>query len=127
MVLGPVLQHIVPMTKKGGWEFVHFDVLNPTTQDFGLNKMIRSRISPITAPMSAATLVTTCRHRVKHDPFYVNWQVLQHIVLLSPKSCIFEFSTSKCTNFHPLFFRHWNNMLETYAWLVVGGSCLLTQ
>ena len=66
------------------------------------------------------------RHRVKCDLFDANWQSL-YIFLLSQNSCIFEFSKSKRTNFHPPFFRHQNNMLEIYAWPVVGGSCLLTK
>ena len=39
-VLGPVLQHIVSMPKRGGWKFVHFYVLNSNMQEFGLNKTI---------------------------------------------------------------------------------------
>ena len=37
---GIYLQHIVPMTKRGEWKLVHFDVLNPKMQEFGLNKTI---------------------------------------------------------------------------------------
>ena len=51
-----VLQHIVSMQKKGGWKLVHFNVLNPKMQEFGLNKTICLRVSPFSGPRSTATL-----------------------------------------------------------------------
>ena len=50
--------------------------------------------------------------RGKCDLFDANWQILQHMVLLRMDSCIFEFSTSKCSESCPPFVRHGNDMLE---------------
>ena len=35
-------------------------------------------------------------------------EILRHAVSLSPNSCIFGFSTLKCTNLHPPLFSAWN-------------------
>ena len=43
--------------------------------------------------------------------FYVNWKILQHIIFLSPNSCIFEFQHIKMHKFPSPFFRH-----ETMCW-----------
>ena len=37
---GVYLLHVVPMPTNWKWKFAHFDVLNPKTQEFGLNKTI---------------------------------------------------------------------------------------
>ena len=56
-MLGPVLQHIVSMPKKGGWKFVSFNMLNSKMQEFGLNDTVCLRTSQFSGPRSTATLL----------------------------------------------------------------------
>ena len=68
--------------------------------------------APCDNTLYVCTVCQQCESRA--DPGELIGELLYHIVLLSPNSCIFGFGTSKCTNSHLSFF-----VIGNICWSIV--------
>ena len=91
MVLGPVLQHIVTSANFARITAMHSCQIHWCRSHPSTQRYVRELATLL--PKVLVLDVTS----VAVDVGAVNEENLWHIALLSPNSCIFEFSTSNCT------------------------------